>query len=94
MRKSFPLKGLWENPSVFLTLLKQSRNMVHKQIGETVKRIRRKVGYSQDEVARFIGIDQTAMSRIENGKQTLSIVHLIKLSKLFRCSTDDILKEK
>ncbi len=45
----------------------------------------------QVDVASYLGIAQTIYSRYERGYQTIPVEHLIKLSKLYKVSTDYLL---
>lgn len=48
------------------------------KIGETLKKMREKRGYSQDELAEIMSIKSSTISKIENGKFTFSIDYLAK----------------
>ena len=45
----------------------------------------------QDDVAEYLGIQQTVYSRYERGFQTIPVEHLIKLADLYKVSVDYIL---
>ena len=51
----------------------------NKSIGTRVKMIRITKGVSQTELAKEIGVTQTHLSNIENGRAGLTIPNLIKL---------------
>ena len=51
----------------------------NKMIGTRVKMIRITKGVSQTELAKQIGVTQTHLSNIENGRAGLTIPNLIKL---------------
>ena len=50
------------------------------KIGDTIKNIREKKGFSQDELAEIMKVNRTTISKIENGKFNLSIDYLSKFS--------------
>ena len=50
------------------------------KIGDAIKNIREKIGYSQDELAEIMNVNRTIISKIENGKFNLSIDYLSKFS--------------
>lgn len=50
------------------------------KIGDTIKCIREKKGYSQDELAGIMNVNRSTISKIENGKFNLSIDYLSKFS--------------
>lgn len=50
------------------------------KMGQNIREIREKRGYSQDELAEIMGINRTTISKIENGKFSFSIDYLAKFS--------------
>ena len=50
------------------------------KVGETLKEMREKKGYSQDELAEAMNVNRTTISKIENGKFNLSLDYLSKFS--------------
>lgn len=50
------------------------------KIGDAIKNIREKKGYSQDELAEIMNVNRSTISKIENGKFNLSIDYLLKFS--------------
>jgi ribosome-binding protein aMBF1 (putative translation factor) len=50
------------------------------KMGETIREIREKRGYSQDELAGIMEINRSTISKIENGKFSFSIDYLSKFS--------------
>lgn len=55
---------------------------------------REKSGLTQREVAGKIGIDQSAVSLWETGKTAPRASILIKLSELYHCTVDDLLRDE
>ncbi len=55
-------------------------------IGTRVKMMRITKKVSQTELAKEIGVTQTHLSNIENGRAGLTIPNLIKLHKVLHCS--------
>jgi len=51
----------------------------HKTMGEEVRRLRRKSGFLQSQLAEFLDLEQSAVCRIENGKRSLTIPEAIVL---------------
>jgi transcriptional regulator with XRE-family HTH domain len=64
------------------------------EVGEVVAELRKRAGLGQGEVARHLGIDQPAMSRIERGHRSLSAWELYALADLFRVDPDRILRKE
>ena len=50
------------------------------KIGDAIKNIREKKGYSQDELAEIMNVNRSTISKIENGKFNLSVAYLSKFS--------------
>jgi len=50
------------------------------KIGDALRNIREKKGYSQDELAEIININRSTISKMENGKFNLSLDYLSKFS--------------
>ncbi len=50
------------------------------KMGETIREIREKRGYSQDELAAIMAVNRSTISKIENGKFSFSIDYLSKFS--------------
>lgn len=65
--------------------------MENKQIGDFLKRLRMRSGYTQAEVGMFINVTYKAISRWESGTGTPELGNLLMLSKLYKVTVDDIL---
>lgn len=65
-----------------------------KIIGNNIKNYRIKLGFSQDHIANYLGIDRTAISKYENGEREISLVNLNKLADLFGIELDYLLEPK
>jgi transcriptional regulator with XRE-family HTH domain len=50
------------------------------KIGKAIRLIREKKGYSQDHLADLMNVSRTTISKIENGRFSVSIDYLTKLS--------------
>ncbi len=50
------------------------------KIGETIKEIREKRGYNQEQLAEIMQISRSTISKIENGKFNCSLDYLSKFS--------------
>lgn len=53
------------------------------RIGDSIKNIREKKGYSQNKLASIMKVNRSTISKIENGKFNLSIDYLSKFSFFF-----------
>ena len=68
--------------------------LTDKEIGERIKRIRGKE-YTQEELAEQLGIgDRAKISRIENGKQSMTANELIKFCSLLNISLDALINNE
>lgn len=52
-------------------------------IGRVIERDRRRRGYNQTALAPMIGLDQSALSRVESGKQQLTATQWFELCRIF-----------
>jgi transcriptional regulator with XRE-family HTH domain len=50
------------------------------KIGGTIRELREKRGYSQDELAEIMKVNRSTISKVENGKFSFSIDYLSKFS--------------
>jgi len=57
-------------------------------LGERLRQIRKKHGYTQQNVADVIGVDRTTYTVYEIGPSTPSVSTLYKLSRLYNVSVD------
>ena len=48
------------------------------KMGQNIREIREKRGYSQEQLAEIMQISRTTISKIENGKFSISIDYLVK----------------
>ena len=56
-----------------------------------IREFRERRDLSQDEVARFLGVNRTAVVKWETGANKPRLDKIVELAKLFRCSVDDLL---
>lgn len=62
-----------------------------EMLNERIKKARNDLHLSQDYVAKFLGINRTAIVEIEAGHRKVSADELGKLSELFQISSDELL---
>ena len=67
-------------------------------IGRRLRLIRMGRGYNQSEFAKLLGLSQTHLSNIENGKVSVTLVNLLRVAELLNCNMSeffvDIEKQK
>ena len=62
------------------------------EIANRLVELRKKYGYSQEELASKLGISRQAVSKWERAESSPDTDNLICLAKLYNCSLDDLLK--
>ena len=65
--------------------------MSNKQIGERIADLRTDHDMQQGELAKIMGIDRSALSRIEKGHRSIREDELLRIARHFHVSTDDLL---
>jgi transcriptional regulator with XRE-family HTH domain len=60
-------------------------------IGNNLKDYRQNLGYTQVDLAKYIGADRSLISHYENGTREITLVHLNKFADLFGIETDAFL---
>lgn len=67
-----------------------------KQSGKRIRQLRIQNGYTQEKLARELGIDRSLLSYVEAGKRGCSVDLLVRLSDFFDVTLDLIVlgKEK
>lgn len=62
-----------------------------KEIGKRISFLRKRKGFSQDELARLVDIPRTSLTQIELGNRNVSVLELQKISGILSISIDKIL---
>ena len=57
-----------------------------RHVGEIFKDIRSKCGFTQEQMATFLGVDRTMISKYEKGERGLGVGTLEKACEVFGCS--------
>ncbi len=60
-------------------------------IAERLQELRKKAGYSQEQVAELLGISRQAISKWESGQGKPELDNIIKLTEMYGVSTDYII---
>lgn len=60
------------------------------ELGKKIQKLRRSLGYSQEELAEAVKISRTHMGHIEQGRKTPSLKVLEKLSRALKVSISEI----
>ncbi|WP_443873662.1 helix-turn-helix transcriptional regulator [Megasphaera sp.] len=57
-----------------------------------IKELREKAKFTQAELANLLGVSRVAVAQWERGENSPRVDTLIKMSKLFKVTTDDLLR--
>lgn len=60
-------------------------------IGERVRELRKTRGRSQEELAELLGLNKSAVSRVESGQRGLAVQELALIAPFLGVSVDEIL---
>jgi len=76
---------------------KSIENYLHEsrlKMGQIIREIREKRGYSQDELAEIMEVNRSTISKIENGKFSFSIDYLSKFSWFLQFDLDVVVDKR
>lgn len=62
-------------------------------LGTTIRKIREEKRFSQDYVAKKIGISQNSYCKIESGETNITIERLFRIAEILETSVHDILNK-
>lgn len=62
-------------------------------IGQKLKQLRKQKGLSQEQVADFLHISQSAYARIENGESHSWAYHIRKICEIFDITPEELVRE-
>lgn len=68
--------------------------MNYYEIGQRIRKNRKALSLSQDELAEMVSISSTHMSHIETGNTKLSLPVLVSIAKALEVRTDELLFEE
>ena len=66
-------------------------DIFYKKLSQKIKATRERLGFSQEALAKELGISRVAISQIENGDRKISAEEIAKISKVFHITTDILL---
>lgn len=64
-----------------------------QNIGIKLINARKEAGFSQTAIGKYLGVDQSLISKYETGERSITMDSLYKLSDLYGCSLDYFLKK-
>jgi len=65
-----------------------------EMIGQKVRSLRLKTGLSQAQIAQFLEVDQSTISKCENGERQFQMDHLERLGSLFGVPLGDLMNDE
>ncbi len=65
----------------------------YKKIGERLRKLRKYMGLTQEQVAEILKIGRDAILRIEKGERKIDLQELMNFSKLYNISIDELTKD-
>ena len=63
------------------------------QLGKKIKKLRKEIGFSQEFVAKELGLTRQAIINIESGKRKIDSFELFKLADLYNVDASGLLTE-
>ena len=78
--------------SAYNTYINQELN--YKKIGERLRKLRKYIGLTQEQVANILGVGRDAILRIEKGDRKIDLQELMSFSKLYNISMDELIAEE
>lgn len=65
---------------------------IRKHFGEKVRLLRKKKGFSQEELALEAGMDLTSINEIEKGHRSPKLVTVYTIARALKITASDLLK--
>jgi putative transcriptional regulator len=63
---------------------------MNEKILNNIKNFRKRIGLTQEELADAVGVSRQTIISIERGRYVPSLPLALKITRFFRCSTDDM----
>lgn len=64
-----------------------------RKLGEHIREIRRKRGFSQESFAEVVGLHRTYMGGVERGERNISVLNLLKICRQLKIEPADLFRE-
>src|SRR5262249_2605241 len=71
-----------------------SEYLTQEEVGRRIDELRGERGVSQRRTAGAIGVDPSALSRIESGQRGLAVAELVAISQFFGVPTEAVLRRE
>lgn len=70
------------------------KELNYKKIGERLRKLRKYMGLTQEQVAEILSVGRDAILRIEKGNRKIDLQELMSFSKLYNISMDELTAEE
>lgn len=70
------------------------KELNYKKIGERLRKLRKYIGLTQEQVADILNLGRDAILRIEKGERKIDLQELMNFSKLYNVTVDEITKDE
>ncbi len=67
--------------------------MAGRNMNERLKYLRKESKITQDQLAQFLSVDQSMITKLENGTRSFNITMVDKICSLFGCSEEFLMGE-
>ena len=74
--------------------VKYMKELNYKKIGERLRKLRKYMGLTQEQVAEILSVGRDAILRIEKGDRKIDLQELMNFSKLYNISMDELTMEE
>ena len=73
--------------------MKSNTNNILLKFGNTIKKLRKLRGYSQEEFAQIAELDRSYMGSVERGERNISLLNIEKIANALDISLETFFKE-
>ncbi|MEA3353749.1 MAG: helix-turn-helix transcriptional regulator [Campylobacterota bacterium] len=73
--------------------MKSNTNNILLKFGNTIKKLRKQRGYSQEEFAQIAELDRSYMGSVERGERNVSLLNIEKIVNALDISLETFFKE-
>lgn len=67
--------------------------MVERTMNTRLKALRKESRITQEQLAQFLGVDQSMITKLENGSRSFNVTMIDKICSLFGCTEEYLLGE-
>lgn len=61
-------------------------------LGAAIRRMRREVAVSQEELAHICQLDRSHLGRIERGERNVTLLNVVRIARGLACTPSELLK--